>query len=710
MWRWLITVKLLDMQVRIEKRGSIGIIWIDNPPVNAISHAVREGLMNAVEVAAADDEIKALVLACKGRTFMAGADITEFASGLKPPGLGDVVDALSESPKIIVAAMFGTTFGGGLEVALACNYRIALAGSKVGLPEVKLGIIPGAQGTQRLPRVAELGFALQLMSSGDPVSAEDALEAGAVDRVAGKDILEEAIAFANELVTDDAPLRKTHEMTIDGGKYDDEFFATFRQSIARPTRGMHAPERAIRAAEAAVRMSFADGVKFERQMARECAADPQSKALQHVFFAERLATKVPGLPKDVETRKIESVGMIGAGTMGGGISMNFANVGIPVTLLEMTREALDKGLHVIRKNYEASAKKGRITAAQVEERMALLKGTTEYSDLAGVDLVIEAVFEDMGIKKKVFTTLNDTVSKDAILASNTSYLNIDEIATVVDNPERMLGMHFFSPANVMRLLEIVRAEKTAPEVLATVLKLAKTINKVGAVAGVCHGFIGNRMLSGYATQANQLVMEGAAPEQVDRVLCDFGMPMGVIAMADMAGLDIGYRMRKAMDKKDIDEKSAYLYDQLVEMGRHGLKTGAGVYDYEPGDRTPIPSPVTRKILEEAARKFDLKYRDISDEEVIERCFYSMVNVGCDILHEGMAYRSSDIDTVYINGYGFPAWRGGPMYWAENDIGLDKVLARIREFAAIHGDQHWKPSPLLEKLVAEGGSLRDIENT
>ena len=341
--------------------------------------------------------------------------------------------------------------------------------------------------------------------------------------------------------------------------------------------------------------------------------------------------------------------------------------------------------------------------------MALLTGTTEYCDLADVDLVIEAVFENMDVKKDVFTTLNSTVRKDAILASNTSYLNIDEIATVVDNPERMLGMHFFSPANVMRLLEIVRAEKTAPEVLATILKLAKTIKKVGAVAGVCHGFIGNRMLSGYAHQANQLILEGAAPEQVDSVLYTFGMPMGVIAMAEMAGLDIGYRMRQAMDKSDIDERSAYLYDQLVEMGRLGLKTGAGVYDYKPGDRTPIPSPVTKKILEDAAVKFDLQFRDVNDEEVIERCFYSMVNVGCDILHERMAYRSSDIDTVYINGYGFPAWRGGPMYWAENAIGLERVLNRIREFAGIYGSRDWTPSPLLEQLVADGGSLRDVQN-
>lgn len=697
------------MQGSIEKRGSIGIIWIDNPPVNAISQEVRIGLTSAVESAAADDDIKALVLACRGRTFMAGADITEFGGPPKPPGLGEVNHALAASPKILVAAMFGTTFGGGFEVALSCNYRIALSSGKVGLPEVKLGILAGAHGTQLLPRLAGVDFALKIMTSGNPVSADEALAAGAIDRITDGDIVEEAVKYAEELVADNAPLRRTHEMTIDAGKYDEAYFAAFRKSIARKTRGMNAPERIVKCVEAAVSMPFEEGLKFEREMSLECAADPQSKALQHVFFAERQATKVPGLSRDVELKEIKSVGMIGAGTMGGGISMNFANVGIPVTLLEMSQEALDKGLGIIRKNYEASARKGRITDAQVEERMALLSGTTEYGDLADADLVIEAVFEDMDVKKKVFTTLTNTVRPDAILASNTSYLNIDEIATVVDNPERMLGMHFFSPANVMRLLEIVRAEKTAPETLATILKLGKTIKKVGAVAGVCHGFIGNRMLSGYAHQANQLVLEGAAPEQVDRVLYDFGMPMGVIAMADMAGLDIGYRMRQAMDKSEIDERSAFLYDRLVEMGRLGQKTGAGVYDYKPGDRTPIPSPVTKKILEEAAEKFDLKYRDISDEEVIERCFYSMVNVGCDILDERMAYRASDIDTVYINGYGFPAWRGGPMYWAENAVGLDRILARIREFAELHGDDKWRPSPLLERLVAEGGSLREIQN-
>ena len=697
------------MQGSIEKRGSIGIIWIDNPPVNAISHAVREGLIAAVENAASDDEIDALVLACRGRTFMAGADISEFASGPKKPSLGEVVDALNESPKLLVAAIFGTAFGGGLEVALACNYRIALASAKIGLPEVKLGILPGAQGTQRLPRLTGVDFALKMITSGNPVSARDALEAGAIDRVEDGDIVSAAVAYAEELVANKAPLRKTHEMTLDGAKYNDDYFAAFRKSIARRTRGMNGPERCVQAVEAAVRLPFAEGVKRERELIGDAFVDPQSKALQHVFFAEREAAKIPGLEKGLELKTIQSVGMIGAGTMGGGIAMNFANAGIPVTFLEMNDEALEKGLGTIRKNYEATARKGRMTDAQVEERMGLLSGTTNYSDLADADLVIEAVFENMEIKKKVFSSLSEVVRPDTILASNTSYLNIDEIATVVSNPERMLGMHFFSPANVMRMLEIVRAEKTDPKVLATVLKLSKTINKVGAVAGVCHGFIGNRMLSGYAHEANMLVLEGASPEQVDRVLFDFGMPMGVIAMGDMAGLDIGYRLREQLDESEYDVRAVYVYDRLVEMGRLGQKTGAGVYDYEPGNRMPIPSPITAELIAEAAKKFDIEQREISDEEIIERCFYSLFNIGCDVLHEGMAYRASDIDIVYINGYGFPAWRGGPMYWAENAVGLEKVLNRMREFAELHGAKYWTPSPLLEKLVADGGSLRDVKN-
>lgn len=696
------------MQGSIEKRDSIGIVWIDNPPVNAISHAVREGLIAAIETAASDDEITALVLACKGRTFMAGADISEFASGPKPPSLGSVIDILGESPKLIVAALFGTAYGGGLEVALACNYRIAMPTTRLGLPEVKLGIIPGAQGTQRLPRLTGVDFALQLITSGNPVSAAEAMAAGAIDRIAEEDVVAEAVAFATELVANDAPLKKTHKLTIDADKFDADYFAAFRKSIARKTRGLHAPERAIKAVEAAVTMPFADGIQRERELITECMKDPQSKALQHVFFAERAAAKIPGLPKDLELMPVKSVAMIGAGTMGGGIAMNFANAGIPVTLLEMNQESLNKGLDIIRGNYTASAKKGRITEEQVEERMNLLSGTTDYGDLADTDLVIEAVFENMDVKKKVFSKLSDVVGPHAILASNTSYLDIDEIATVVKNPERMLGMHFFSPANVMRLLEIVRAEKTSPEALATVLNLAKTINKTGVVAGVCHGFIGNRMLSGYAHEANMLLLEGAKPQQVDSVLYEFGMPMGVIAMGDMAGLDIGYRLREQLDESQYDVRATYVYDRLVEMGRLGQKTGAGVYDYEPGNRSPIPSSISEKLIAEAAEKYNIKQRKISDAEIVERCFYSMFNIGCDILHEGMAYRASDIDLVYIFGYGFPAWRGGPMHWAENSVGLKTVLERIREFAELHGKRYWQPSPLLERLVADGGSLQDIQ--
>ncbi|MDG1306731.1 MAG: 3-hydroxyacyl-CoA dehydrogenase NAD-binding domain-containing protein [Porticoccaceae bacterium] len=697
------------MQGKIEKRGSIGIIWIDNPPVNAISHAVREGLVSSVEAIAADESINAVVLACRGRTFMAGADITEFGSGHKPPSLSAVVDVISASPKIIVAALFGTTFGGGLEVALGCDYRIALPTAKIGLPEVKLGIIPGAQGTQRLPRLSGVEFALKMMTTGDPVSATKAQSVGVIDRLIEGDIVEGAVAFAEELLANNAPLRKIQEMVIDPKEYHDEYFDTFRQTIARKTRGMNAPECAVRAVQAAVNLPFKEGVAFERKMTRECVADPQSKALQYVFFAERQATKVPGLPKDIELTAVNAVGIIGAGTMGGGIAMNFANVGIPVTLLEMSQDALKKGLSTIRKNYEATAKKGRITGAQVEERMALLKGSTEYGDLVDMDLVIEAVFEKMDIKKQVFKTLSGIVRPDTILASNTSYLDIDEIATVVDRPERMLGMHFFSPANIMRMLEIVRAEKTAPEILATVLKLGKRINKVGAVAGVCYGFIGNRMLRGYSHEANMLVLEGAAPEKIDSVLYHFGMPMGVIAMGDMAGLDIGYYMRQNLNEGDYDVRTSFVYDALVEMGRYGQKTGAGVYDYEPGNRDPIPSPITQKLIKQAAEKFGIEQREISDEEIVERCFLSLFNIGCHVLEEGMAYRASDIDIVYINGYGFPAWRGGPMYWAEHTIGLEAALNRINQFADRYGRENWTPAPMLERLVAEGGSLRDIQN-
>lgn len=695
------------MQGSFEKRGAIGIIWVDHPPVNAISQGVRQAIISGVEQGERDGDVKAMVLACKGRTFMAGADISEFASGPKDPQLAHVISTLDKSTKPIVAAIFGTAFGGGLEVALACNYRVALADTKIGLPEVKLGIIPGAGGTQRLPRAAGVDFALPAIVSGDPIAAPKAVAAGAIDRIVDGDVVEAAVKFAEHIVTDNLPLKRVSEITLDAAKYDKAYFDAFRASIAKRARGFHAPERAIQAVEAAVNHPFEEGMKKERELILECFRDPQSKALQHVFFAERQAQKIPGLDKDVSLRPITRVGIIGAGTMGGGIAMNFVNAGIPVTILEVAEDALTKGLGIIRRNYENTAKKGRLTMAQVEERMGALTPTTDYAALSDVDLVIEAVFENMDVKKEVFRNLDRHVRGDAILATNTSYLDIDEITGVVSNPERVLGMHFFSPANVMRLLEIVRADKTAGDVLATVLKLAKTIRKVGVVSGVCHGFIGNRMLSGYAREANLLVLEGASPRQVDKALYDFGMPMGVLAMGDLAGLDIGYRLRQQLDKNQYDERSTYVADRLVEMGRLGQKTGAGIYDYAPGDRTPQPSDVTQKLIEEAAEKFGIQRRSISDEEIIERCFFAMVNIGCDILDEGIAYRASDIDIVYINGYGFPPYRGGPMHWAEHSVGLAKMLARIEDFAQSHGERWWKPSPLLQKLVADGKGFGDL---
>ncbi|MFZ5609517.1 MAG: 3-hydroxyacyl-CoA dehydrogenase NAD-binding domain-containing protein [Pseudomonadota bacterium] len=684
-----------------ETEGDIGVIWVDNPPVNAISQSVRQAIIAGVERGAKDGGVKALVLACRGRTFMAGADISEFAAGPKDPQLSDVITALETSPKLIVAALFGTAFGGGLEVALACHYRVALASAKIGLPEVKLGIIPGAGGTQRLPRVAGVDFALPLIVSGDPVAAPQAAAAGAIDKIVDGDVAKAAIAYARDLVAQRAPLKRARDISLDRQKYGPAYFAAFRQSVAKKTRGYFAPEQAIKAVEAAVNLPFDEGVGRERALIVECFRHPQSRALRHVFFAERQVAKIPGLAKDTAPRAIARVGVIGAGTMGGGIAMSFANAGIPVTIVEAGADALDRGMAVIAKNYQASVQKGRLGKAAMEERLALITPTTDYAALGGADLVVEAVFEDMAVKKQVFAKLDAAVRPDAILASNTSYLDIDAIAAVVSHPERVLGMHFFSPANVMRLLEIVRAAKTAPDVLASALMLAKRIKKIGVVAGVCHGFIGNRMLTGYAREANLLVLEGAAPEQVDRVLYEFGMPMGVLAMGDLAGLDIGYRLRQQLSPGHYDARATYVADKLVEMGRLGQKTGAGIYDYAPGDRTPRPSPVTQKLIREAAAHFGIARREVMDTEIIERCFYALVNIGCDVLDEGIAYRASDIDIVYINGYGFPPYRGGPMYWAEHEVGLGVMLARIKEFAKLHGARWWRPSPLLERLVAQG---------
>jgi 3-hydroxyacyl-CoA dehydrogenase len=695
------------MQGNFEKRGDIGIIWINNPPVNAISVGVRVALIDGVGKLSADPAIKAGVLACEGRTFMAGADITEFGKPPLSPGLREALDAIEKSAKPIVAAIHGTALGGGLEVALACHYRVAVASAKVGLPEVKLGILPGAGGTQRLPRLIGVEAALNIIVSGDPVPAIQAAKAGVLDKIVEGDLTEAAIAFANDLIARNAPARKIRDINIDAAKLPAGFFDEARKRIAKEKKSLFAPQRIVDALEAAVTLPFDEGMARERLLFGQCLQNSQAKALQHIFFAERKAASVPNLDKNVAKRDVKTVGIIGAGTMGGGIAMNFLNAGIAVTLLEMKQEALDRGIGVIRKNYENTASKGKLTKEQVEQRMGLLKPTLSYDDLGHADLIIEAVFETMAIKKEVFGKLAQAAKPGAILASNTSYLSIDEIANSITRSSDVVGMHFFSPANVMRLLEIVRGAKTAQDVLVTVIDIAKRINKIGVVCGNRDGFIGNRMLGGYAYQASLMVLEGAMPEQVDGALRNFGMPMGVLQMSDLAGLDVGYKSRKDRDPVSFDGRVSRSADLLVEMGRMGQKTQAGYYDYTPGDRTPRPSPVVAEVLMKVSKEYGIERRSFSNEEIVERCFLALMNVGCEVLREGVANRSSDIDIVYLYGYGFPAYRGGPMFWAENEIGLKTALEKLRKYSADTGGKWLSVSPLLERLVAEGKGFDSV---
>jgi 3-hydroxyacyl-CoA dehydrogenase len=695
------------MQGTFEKRGDIGIIWINNPPVNAISVGVRVALIDGVAKLTQDPEIKAGVLACEGRTFMAGADITEFGKPPLSPSLHDALDALEKSDKPIVAAIHGTALGGGLEAALACHYRVAVGTAKVGLPEVKLGILPGAGGTQRLPRLIGVEAALGIIVSGEPIPAAQAAKAGVVDKIIEGDLTAGAVAFAKDLIARNAPARKIRDINIDAGKLPAGFFDEARKRIAKEKKNLFAPQRIVDALEAAATLPFDKGMVQERLLFTQCLKNSQAKALQHIFFAERKAAGVPNLDKNVTKREVKAVGIIGAGTMGGGIAMNFLNVGIPVTLLEMKQEALDRGIGVIRKNYENTASKGKLTMEQVEQRLALLKPTLSYDDLAQADLIIEAVFETMAVKKDVFGKLDKVAKQGAILASNTSYLSIDEIADSTSRPADVVGMHFFSPANVMRLLEIVRGAKTAQDVLVTVVDLAKRINKIGVVCGNRDGFIGNRMLGGYAYQASLMVLEGAMPEQVDGALRNFGMPMGVLQMSDLAGLDVGYKSRKDRDPNSFDGRVTRSADLLVEMGRMGQKTQAGYYDYAPGDRTPRPSPVVADVLLKVSKEYGIERRSFSDEEIVERCFLALMNVGCEVLREGVASRSSDIDIVYLYGYGFPAYRGGPMFWAENEIGLKAALEKLRKYSAASGGKWLTVSPLLEQLVAEGKGFASV---
>jgi 3-hydroxyacyl-CoA dehydrogenase len=683
----------------LEKEGGIAVVTLNSPPVNALSAPVREGINNGIKQAIDDPEVQAIVLICDGRTFIAGADITEFGKAPKGPSLFDAQAMIENSPKPVVAAIHGTALGGGLEVALTCHYRVAVPSAKCGLPEVNLGLLPGAGGTQRLPRIVGAEKAVEMVTSGQHVGAKKCLEMGLVDELAEEGKLREgAVAFAKKIVAEKRPLKKIRDLNekMEAARGKPEIFEKIRKENARKFRGFLAPEYNIQCIEAAVNLPFDEGIKVEQKLFRELVTGTQSAAQRHVFFAERQVWKIPDVPADTPTIPVNKVGIIGAGTMGGGIAMNFLNVGMPVTIVETKQEALDRGIATIRKNYENSAKKGRFTMEEVEKRMGLLKGTLEMNELADCDLVIEAVFENMDIKKDVFAKLDKIVKQGAILATNTSALNIDEIATAVKRPEAVIGLHFFSPANVMRLLEVVRADKTSKEVIATSMQIAKKIGKIAALVGVCPGFVGNRILAQRQREAQKLILEGAMPWDVDRVLYDFGLPMGPFAMSDLAGLDIGWSKEKS--------KGETIRDVLCEMDRRGQKTGAGFYDYDE-NRNAKPSPVVEKIILDFAAKKGINRRKISDEEILERCIYPMINEGAKILEEGKAIRSSDIDIVWINGYGFPVYRGGPMFYGDT-VGADKVLAKMKEFQAKMGDD-FKPAALLEKIVAEGKKFSDF---
>jgi 3-hydroxyacyl-CoA dehydrogenase len=681
--------------VTYDRRGPIAVLTVNNPPVNALSHGVRVGLLDGVRRAAADPDVRATVIACAGRTFIAGADITEFGKPMKDPGLHAVLDAIEGSPKPVVAAIHGTALGGGLEVTLASHWRVAVRQARLGLPEVKLGVLPGAGGTQRLPRVVGVEKALSMIVSGDPIGGEEAHRAGLVDELVEGDLTAGAVAFAERVVAERRPLRKVRDLDdkVAAVRGKPEIFARFRESVARQTRGFRAPERCIQAVEAAVNRPFADGLRFEREQFRELVASPESKAQRYVFFAEREAAKVPDVPADTPTREIRKAAVIGAGTMGGGIAMNFANAGIPVTVVEVSREALDRGISVVRRNYEATASRGRLTKEDVERRMGLIAPTTDFGAVADADIVIEAVFEEMPIKKEVFAKLDAICKADAVLATNTSTLDVNEIAGATKRPESVVGTHFFSPANVMRLLENVRGAQSSKTTIATAMAVGRRIGKVPVLVGVCYGFVGNRMLHQRSKESERLILEGALPQQVDQVLYDFGFPMGPFAMGDLAGLDVGWRIRKGRGER------APVADRLCELGRFGQKTGAGFYRYE-GDRTPRPDPDVEKIIADVSAAQGITRRPISDDEIRERLLYPMVNEGAKILEEKIAIRPSDIDVIWVYGYGWPVYRGGPMFWADT-VGLRQIRDRMRELGRRAGSDFWRPAALLDRLADEG---------
>ncbi|MBI2205143.1 MAG: enoyl-CoA hydratase/isomerase family protein [Candidatus Rokubacteria bacterium] len=691
----------MSQSVDLDRRGAVAVLTVNNPPVNALSQHVRQGLHEGITQASADAAVKAIVITCAGRTFIAGADITEFGKPPADPSLHTVLDLIEGSSKPVVAAIHGTALGGGLEVTLACHYRVGAKSARFGLPEVKLGLLPGAGGTQRLPRVVGVPKALQMIVSGDPIGAPDALTFGLIDEMTDGEHTAAAVAFAEKVIAEKRPLRKIRDLAdkIGEARGKPEIFAEFRKSVARQTRGFRAPGNCIKAVEAAVNLPFAEGLKRERELFTELLNSPESKAQRYFFFAEREAAKIPDVPGDTPAKDIRKAAVIGAGTMGGGIAMNFANAGIPVTVVEVAPDALDRGLGIVRKNYEATASRGRLTMADVEKRMGLITGTTDWNAVKDADIIIEAVFEEMPIKKEVFAKLDGLAKPDAVIATNTSTLDVNEIASATKRPESVIGMHFFSPANVMRLLENVRGAKSSKTTIATAMTVGRKIAKVPVLVGVCYGFVGNRMLHQRGTQAEKLILEGALPHQVDRVLTDFGFPMGPFAMGDLAGLDVGWRIRKGRGVK------SPVADRICELGRFGQKTGAGYFRYEQGDRTPIPDTDVEKIIVDVSTSMGITRRPIADEEILQRLLYPMVNEGARILEEKIAIRASDIDVIWVYGYGWPVYRGGPMFWADQ-IGLPALRDRMLEFKKQSGDDFWAPAPLLARLADAGKGFLD----
>ncbi len=671
---------------------NVAILTLNSPPVNALSANVREGLDKGIKEAIANSNVDAIVLICDGRTFIAGADISEFGKEPKGPSLFEVQEELENSPKPIIAAIHGTALGGGLEVALTCHYRIAVPSAKCGLPEVSLGLLPGAGGTQRLPRLVGVEQALKMVTSGIHLSADKCLKSGLIDKLATENhLLEDSISFAKEIVSENKPLKKVRDIDekVTAARGNDQLFNDFRNSISRKTRGFLAPEYNIQCIEAAVNKPFDEGIKVERDLFLKLVTGNQSAAQRYFFFSQRQVAKIPDIPKETEKLPIKDVGIIGAGTMGGGIAMNFANAGIPVTIIEQSQEILDKGIGIIRKNYENTASKGRISIDDVEKRMNLINGDVSINSLAEKDLIIEAVFENMDLKKEIFSKLNNVAKKGAILATNTSGLDINEIASTTDSPENVIGLHFFSPANVMKLLEIVRGEKTSNEVIATSMTMAKSIGKVAALVGVCPGFVGNRILAQRQREANKLILEGALPWDIDDALFEFGFPMGPFAMSDLAGLDIGWNKENS--------RGETIREKLCENDRFGQKSGKGFYIYDE-NRKKSPDPEVEELIISFAQEKQIKRRSISKEEIIERCLYPMINEGFKILEEGMAIRASDIDIIWINGYGWPVYEGGPMFYG-NLIGFEKILEWLKKMEEEYGND-FTPSPYLEKVVKE----------